>query len=222
MSLTARQYFNKALELMGGLSTRINLIDPHTRKRLLTVASYLQLATEKACEPFPEANARLSFVLFVLGESSQAKDQANYAINICPYMFWARLALHGLAWIELLSYNPYIDNTSSAGTIVTAGMAMVGRAGKTGRVRRTAREVATAFIDTVKNDFLQSNEINVESYLLMGETLLDIADDFRQGGMKEPLLYRVILQVPWESIGSGSFAEEVVDLRARAEGLLHI
>ena len=221
MALSARQYFDEALHLWGGLVPGIRLEEPTTRGKLLSLASYLQMAVTNAQEPFPEANARLSFVLLLLEENKRAEANAKTAIWSRPYSFWARLTLFWLAVMKLANHNPYSDFSNVAGAAITLGL-VAAKSEKAAAVRKSAREVAQAFIETVKSDFLAGNDIDVRSYLEMGEILLGIADRLRQNQMREDLLYRVILQVPWESTNLGTYEREVSDLRIRAEGLLHV
>ncbi len=217
MVSTPRQFYDQALQIAGGLGSNFDVSDPETKKRLETMASYLKLAIESSKEPFPDAHARLSSVLLLLGKKQEAKMQAQKAVLLKPYSFRARLTIYGLTVTELEEYRPVILTSSIGAAVVSVGISAAILAGKKGRVREAARELANAFIKTAKQDFLAENDIDVESYIEMSQTLLDIEDYLRYVGIKEESLHKVILQIPWEFANLSGFQDIVVDIRARAE-----
>jgi len=220
--LTARQYYDKALEVIRTFGPKVDPSDPNTRKRLLTIASYLQLAVNNSEEPFPDASARLSVYTHALGEQKLARQYALETLRSRPHSFWARVTLFNLAYERLVNFNPYTDNSNLGLQLATVGISLISRFDKRTGVHLAAKGVASAYQETIRTDFIMGNDVDVESYVTMAETLLDIDDAIRRVNIKEPTIYHVILNTPWQSIGLGGFEEIVDEIKARAGGLLYI
>jgi hypothetical protein len=215
-----KSYLEEAEEVLDHTAL---ITGPGSRDNLLKAAAYLNQAIRKGEGPPGKALGRLSLVTIFLDEPQKAESLANQALVKNRYCFFARLSLFFLACQRYEGNVPFVlgDTYSATGialNVISMGTSAISKMDKKQAVKMRALEVAEAFVQTARGD----KAGNVGEWLCLGEIVLQVADTLRQYRIEEPRVYQAILQVPWHEITLGHFAEQVVELRARAEGLSYL
>ncbi|MBC8264152.1 MAG: zinc ribbon domain-containing protein [Anaerolineales bacterium] len=190
------------------------------RSDLLSAASYLRLAIERSQGDFPEACADLSYLMLLLEENTKAKKYANMAIVHQPHNFEARMVLFFLTCANMEEYDPHIDNSSFTGLLLSGGWATLRRSGKKSSVTTAARNLVAAFQHTMRGGNIETEDF--ENAIFMADILLVVGETLHDYGMRCTEVYAAVATAPWDQVDLGEFAEQAMDLRAKAEGLLHL
>lgn len=220
-NLTAQDYYEKAKQVakekladMGETPEQIQ----KKRSDLLHVASYYRLALDHSRGNYPDASAQLALIMLLLNDLPKAKQYAQMTISQEPNNFYALYVFFGLACSELEAYQPHVDSSSWTGLFLTGGWTMLQKSGKHGNVTTAARNLVAAFQYNVQS----GTKRDAEEWLDMAEQLLNVGEVLNGYKMRDPAIFQAVMNAPWDKIELGEYASKVMDLRAKAEGLMRL
>ena len=216
------EYYEKALQMARDRLPEDFSFSPENvsryRSDLLQIASYHRLAIDKSKGCHNRAAAKLSMIFAFLNEDNKAKHYANLALKQEQNDVEARFTLFMLACKELDEYNPYIDQGSVVGTLLTIGWAKSRQSGKKRAIFDMAKNVGIAFT----NNFYSQDPPPVADLVYYAEWLFDVGDILHQYGLDAREIYNRMLKVPWDKFQTEESEEQIQDLKLRAQAFINL
>lgn len=221
-TIAGNEFYEKALEIAHEKLPEDFAFSPESVQRyrsdLLQIASYHRMAIDKSNGRHNKAASKLSMIFIFIGEDKKARQYANMAIKQNPNDVEARFTHFMLACKELDEYNPYIDQGSIVGTLLTVGWAKSKQSGKKKTIFDMARNVGVAF----NNNFHSNNPPSVDDLIYYAEWLFDVGDILHQYGLDTKEIYMRILKAPWEKFQTEELKEQIQDLKLRAQAFINL